>query len=865
MAIIKITPPNWLRNLPNLLPKIEIGNNNQQSNFPRQQILSSGYGYNDFITEKESILREKIDFEKLSQETFKEVKLKADLPSTSYKLQPSWFVYENMYNTLMFVSSAVNKKANTMKNLKGSFKDINGVVNNQLFHDFEEQFGLKRLIPMLSKQLDIFGTTIVMKKKGWENDKYPVFLAVPASQTQNFIVNISTLQVESFSWNRSDIFQYETIKKRDNKKDLNFFVYSDPDVSDQFFASPRLQSAFTTLDGYLRDEQNYQLFLKNASFPGVLAFVSGENQEATEVELQSYFASLRDSDSRFKAGVIKNTIDSNGNPTISFNEIKQSIENRLGLAEKQEIAGLVYDNLFIPRIIMGENRNAGIGVNEFEPAMTMYKRDCLEPQAKDIEHIINSFISPEGLKEMEKNKYFEQKQIKTLEYGVERIATAKDFHFDIGEVALEDFNSRVRRGLELFNSGSILNSDLKTKYLGYKPEEVAEEDKFRKLPNGVAIVKEGELKEGTVGAEDSTKDVQDEIKEDIGDGKEITQETTAPKNETTDPTKIKSEFEPKEFLKFKAKTQITQSQIQGIVQNESIKVWKSSKNKQKVKEFLIKAIPSKISLVPDLLNTIKAKELKKALETDLLRQYSSLDFKKLKLPQKSLEIKEKADLEEEAFKKDLANQILLQLPDLNIDLNSFTNTLLFFARLGASYSEQISFEENGVNLSQVQKDDLINQINEFLTKRTNNLLNGLANGETVDQDDITNPNYDGSLNQTSLDEITNLINSLIKENPEADENTLKGLFLAGVVGLIGERANLIMAGEISKAFNLALYLAGETLGAKKYTWLHTTAKNPDKVHLTFVGQTKTPKEFGTNPGARFGCQCSWKPVFFQKI
>jgi hypothetical protein len=779
-----------------------------------------------------------------------------------YKLAPAWYLYEKMYEIIPSVGAGVNKKANAISKLASSFYFKNGQINQELTDEINKNFHYKKLKIQASKQLDIFGTLIVGKFPTYSKDKLPIFKMIPASQTQNFIVNKYANTIEQLSWAENDVYDYQQINRLEIENgevvDHNFYVYTDPDISDQFFGVPRLQSLYTTLDMKLRDDQNYELFLKNASFPGVIALVGGDQQDIVEGELEAYFRSLRDADTRFKASTIKNGLGENG-PTVQFTTFKQSIENRLSLVEKREIDGSVFDNLFIPRTLMGMPSVGGFD-SGYEEQMVIYKENCIDPQVEQIMDVFQNYIVPETLDALAEDGYFEEKKFKFEIDGKEVIVDNENykdsFYFATDSMSIDTPAMRRTQGRLDVQAGIITKKEYKLNDLGYKEQDLNEDDDAYLLPNNISVVKAGNLIEGN--AEDQTDD---NVKEDIADKE--------PKPETNPASKDVEMNDPQDVVKsaiFEKKT-FNIEDLNELVRIEALRV-KTGKFKAKANKLFSKT-DDNFSKVPNILATTKAKELKAEIKKVLDKQYKGFEWQKLLKQPFVLEFQNylkqnPKPLASDKVVKDYKTKLLaytkLNLPKLELQPKELASSLMFFGKLGQDDMVLQAKKAGKADLDEKQKKEVGQKLFNYVLARTENLVNGKPKSKAKS---LFDPNFNGQLDDKTEEEIMAILYALSLDYGYSEED-LQNEYDNLVEQRTENRAELISQDNIIRAFMIGFLSTGDEYSVQKYQWLRTNAAKPDSKHLAQVGIVSSLEKgwpSGDLPGQRFGCQCGLKPVF----
>jgi hypothetical protein len=744
-----------------------------------------------------------------------------------------------MFGSIPAVSAAVNKKANSILQTGWEIKDRYNFPNKDLTRHIQSVFDLSGLVERASKQYDIYTTVFYLKYQ--DRDKKdpnillrPNFQLVPASELSLYYAKSTDFTIRKFYWQSVELpGMYTFIEKFDSFGDQTFHVGKSGDTDSIFFGAPRLRSLFTLLDGLLLDDQNYKTFLRNASFPGIIVLTTEDISTNTQMEIESAFRSLRDPDTRFKANTIaayQRDQEGNIGKTVDFVTLSQKIENRLTLAEKQEIAGQVYDNLFIPRKVMGLV-SSGMGANEYETAMLEYKLNAIDPQMSLIDKDINTFVLPAILRYLESTQYFERQQIKIKDVdGLTRTARAEDFHFAFKEFSVESPSLILDKGLKLFEAGAITNRKLLTDYAGLEDDNLPLDLDWRKIKSSEVVYKDGSLKDA-YGDVVSTEDI------------EGSQETTdnAEKNDNSDDSNDDM-----------SNPSSRQENIQEMVE-KAMEFAKSRKVKAKIKSFFSKAVETdkeeaeKFSKIPNVIKTPEAKQLQELIEKDLLKQYTSIDIDKiLKNPEvrKFLTPKILSDdeLQDQAkqkavninLKKIIQDIIDKTMPGLKFDLSNFSKLLAFFGKLGNEEALSEAPQEIQDLVTPENRVSFQNILKSFIAARLGNLLKGKPAKDTFGYD--YTPYYDGNLNDTSKEDLAQIISEVIGNNPELSGNELKRLIDTKIKENVKMRAETIMIDNVARAYGAGVFAVGINLEANGKKWLRTSSSRPRNAHLAQVGE-----------------------------
>ena len=792
-----------------------------------------------------------------------------------YKTTPYWSIYQNMFGQIPSVTAAINKKKNTVLSPGWKFVDPNGYTNYELTDTVNKLFRLRSIFEKQNLQYDTYGTVIythyAMTDYLTLNHEVPkpVFKLIPAGETRNYTVDLYTSEITSFSWQESDVYNFQQIDLFDKNGDRNFYIGRIEDVDDQFLGQPLLRPLYTILDGWLQDEENYQLFLKNASFPGIVAMVSGQTEQITIDELNGFFDSLRDKEQRFKASVIQNATDSEGNPMVNFTTIKQAIENRLKLDEKQEIYGLIDDCLGVTRKTMGQS-TSGMGANEYETAMTDFKLTCLDARVDQITEDYNSFINPKIMKYLDDSGYFRQKQFKIKVDNQERIATKGDYKLCFNNLEVETNSQKRESYLRGYELGIFAASEVKEKGFDFEEKDLLDDDKFRKFSKDDIIIKEGELKSGPVDPASQQIEQQMKLAESGQSPVPNQQESNQPDNGIKPVVNIKpvqdqgqdiAENQTESSEEEKSVSNINNNFVKSLdklVEIADLKIRNSGKVKKMVNTFFSKAIEDEdnYSRVPEILESTKAKQEKERLNKSFTEQYGDLDILLLL----SLIYKNNIDLSLPESRDQINNLVSSKINKIEdyIDVDNLIESMLFASRLGLTEIER----QLNTKLSEVQKKQIQKQVNNFSKERVKNLLGYRPKELPEFEDEVLNPYYDGSLDQTSINQVTDVIRYVMSTYPTLNQQAQSKLIEEELVKRAEQRAGDVTNDNLAKAFAVGTILAALELKAKKKTWLKTKARFPRETHLRMVGETVDfDKPFSNGSKwtqEEINCQCSIK-------
>lgn len=761
-------------------------------------------------------------------------KIKALSPENNYSTNlsfvPPFQIYADLFGNDSGVSSAVTFIKNTVCGIKWKIKDKFGFENTELTKDIQKIFNLRQIIAKAVQHYLVYGITIYLKKQKRVDDKlvgYPNFLLVPASEVSLFYANREKFEIDRISWNHREISIYNTIEKFDKFGDQNFNIGVDPDIDSQFFGISRLRGLVQLLDTKLRDDENYRLFLKNASFPGVIIHTPIDNFENPNLnnEIESAFRRLKEPEGRFSPSVIKSI--SGSTELVKFDIIKQSLENRLTLAEKEEIKGSIFDSFGLDRKLMGMV-SSGLGGNEYTTALEAFKFKCVNPILVLLQTDLECFIIPEIFKSLESNFYFQRHNISINDNGKLRLATKEDFYFYFDEFVTETAESRALTGERLFKAGSIDSKTLLTKYAGMSELDVPVDSDFRIIPNSVLIYKTGDLVDyqgNKISQEkiESVENTTQKVDKSIGEGNEVVNNI--------------------------------EEKVKALASH-----WNDRKTRQKVNKFFEKAVKEdqNYSQIPNLLLTNQAKKVEDLIKDIIDKQYFSLKIDKVlenNIKTKAVDL----NIPLSELESDIAQNI--QSVKENLDTEALIITLLFFAKVGSQNVINQAKKEKGLELTPEQRVDIQKKVLNFIQERVNNLMGITPVEIPVFEYSFLNPYYEGSLDQTTVKRLAEIISQIIENNPDLSKTELESLILQTIKKDIEDRTKLITENNISLIFNLGIGLTALAFGKDRFEWLRTKSTEPRPVHLALVGQKRKADDFPEPPGALPNCKCSWRPVF----
>lgn len=276
-------------------------------------------------------------------------------------------------------------------------------------------------------------------------------------------------------------------------------------------------------------------------------------------------------------------------------------------------------------------------------------------------------------------------------------------------------------------------------------------------------------------------------------------------------------------------------------------VSKTLKQSSKIRKSIRKLIQENdndFSIIEPMLESNKIKDIKEKVKAQLKKQYMSSNVFDI-------------DIDEETKVTDILDQVTFNKTSDALDSGLFTLAALYVGQVAVMVAEQ------EYNINRSEKHAIRIDIDSFVHQHINNLfgstdkvdLNTLFDFEVNEKNkEITNPYYEGSLDDTTAQELA-AIAVAISQGADFDEEVNKRL---------ENRTNLILDIALASVFGFSMYAVAEHTGAKKKMWLRTRAKNPDPTHLAQVGQVVDIDGVFADGSfwsqSRYGCQCSIKLI-----
>lgn len=758
--------------------------------------------------------------------------------NTKIKQLPNWWVFQGLYETQSFVTSAVNRTANIISGLNHEIL-INGYHNQELLDIIETIGGdLTDTYRKMSINLIVTGVAIDNKFALINEDVPFAFRIIPTYETNAYHIDPNALeanQIKRFSWYANDIINYLSIDIEDKNGDRNFYI-SRFGGNQAFLPLSPLQSVVSQLDGMNFDDHEYKKRLENFGFTPIIAMVN-ETQTVGDTgglanQVESLLRSMRDPENRYKIPVIsgEDAIDpETGTPQIVFKEFSPAeINPRLGTQERQEINRQVANILGVPPVMEGLNKGGLGNATEWQMAMITYNQQSIEPITKIIDKNLNNYRIPHILEYLEKEGWFKEKYEKGELYkevnGVRVPVKATDCKIRTSLLNTWLPEQKAKLGMEAvqyFDKGVFTSKEIKTRFLGYSDEEVNEKDDIdERLANPeTANVQETEVE---------NKDV-DSVLEDIDNLEE---------------KKIELEKSKQNYLE----------------KNKKAKAKKKSKEINKIdielKQKYVKYSKTKrFSRIPGILKMVSSKNIKKQAIKAYKKQYLDIELEPI------LENLKKDGLmksKNPVITNKVKNQVKVKNLQEFLDVDLLINEIFSIALVGMN--EAIGDAENaGFNLKDsdrlILRKEITDSIYDFVF---NQLEGGVAEPNRPTNLRINEFKYTGSVNDTSTIRITDIISKVVSENLEASETEL----IKQIKNKFKEDIDL-RSSRFSEANSVYAY----TLGKWKVQsfddvdpvmrWLMTYSTNPRVEHLSLVGNERRASEFPNFPGELPDCKCSW--------
>jgi hypothetical protein len=424
---------------------------------------------------------------------------------------PIFGIYGSLYANIPSVEAAVNKIERAVSGCGWKVIDRNGYENEELTLEVFRNMSVRDVISRAVMQLLVYGNTFYTESNG-------KIILPPASELDLFIADPESYKLTSFFWNSSE---FDSIEFKNTESKKKFLHSKLVDLDSEVFGGSKLRAALTELDFLAIDNESIQSYLREGNMNQMLIFLPRED-DGLKAEIESVLRSGKDRRIRNSPAVVPGAVTPEGNAAFKIQSIKQEPPTRLDLGERKEVDGKVYDVMGIPRQLISGSDGRVFSANEFEPAMTLFAEQAVNPLARHILDDIKAFVFPRVLKTLEQDGFFEDRKFIIREDDTERVAGAGDFTISVGTMNTETPSEKRKSYLDGFSKTLFTAKEVKKQGFGYSDLELEDDDGFRILSNSVSIVKEGELKEG---------DGRDGLDEDIAGERTEAVEAETPANE----------------------------------------------------------------------------------------------------------------------------------------------------------------------------------------------------------------------------------------------------------------------------------------------------------------------------------------------
>jgi hypothetical protein len=786
-----------------------------------------------------------------------------------HTILPDFYLWERWYHIFDPVSRAVNKITNNSLTSGWTYIDINGRKHPEIADELDNRFDYQNLVPRWFSQTLVHGTSINAKFLSGKNGFR--FEIISPSETYNYYYNMNLGKITQFSW-RNDIIDYTLVDLYDKQtKEQNFYISRRHSISSLPFGDSYLQPFFVKIDALLRDNDNYRLFLENNSFPGMLIFFDDEmveNPQETMQVLESKMQAWKDNLKRHSGSVVNIKPDD-----VKIEYIKQDLENKMKLDEKEFIEKSVFSAYQIPQIRMGMEGGAGMNSGKGHEIQQMnFDTDIFYPTAILCQKTWRSWYDKLALPQLEKEGFFEQKGIMVTDAdGTERVATAKDFSFQMNKLPVELPSSRKERGIQEVRFGIKSPADYKRSELGASDKDVTRSDEMKLIPNNVTAVLPENMIEGNARRGGITPDALTDAEGNVV-GERLRVKGDKDPNNEDEPIPAQEDLPEPEEQKIEEQKAEVDFGLDSKDFREMNLRYKSEQQKFLTKRDL------DASQVEQMLETERAKKFEQDLGGKIKEQYESVDFKEvleevkpqieaLKKPkQTDPEQNQKASPEHKALKESIRESLQDKVAGLDLNDDILIDTLVFTALLAIKDAERQATEAGQKPIPAEQKAEMEQIIKEYLTARLNALQGD--GGEYKPDDELLGFDLPQGLTQSTVEFLTEIVLYAILNSEEVGDDTLQ-IIQEEIEKRAEERSELVTGTELALIFIIALGLAGRRLGAKAKEWLLSSAARKRQAHLANVGKIipydnlfvagDGIPEWG--PGKRIRCQCGLRLVF----
>jgi hypothetical protein len=728
-----------------------------------------------------------------------------------YLATPDWAIWRDFYGSYYMVTTAVNKITNNLLSAGWAIYDKHGYEQIELTKKYNEYFDMHNFIKKAGRHFIVYGIVIPVKweKEDEEGKKvFDRFVLVPASELTSIYGEQDTFEVSEIFWQNLQVT--ENIEKIDEDGNQHFDIIIDPDLDDQFLGESILRPFYNEIDARLADDARYRLYLKQKGNFGQIVLVNKNLTEEQKNEIANSLASFRNDANAFKIGVLDGLgkIDEDDKPDqelIKFVPIKQELDNRMTIEEKEMLDRSILRSLQINPKKAGYSTSDGIGSDEYEPSQVDYNNDIFIPTQIAIFNGINKWVFQEQKEIMESLGWFNGYTIKEDDEEVQ--ATKDDFYLRPKQLQTDLPSNRQKNIFNAFNMGILTAKETKILGLGFSPLDTEDDDEFRKLRKGDYIVKKGEMITGLIS--DPKKDTPEE--------------PTTPEDTVAD--------------------SITQSAEEEKKTEKSAFYKPTLKQKKKIKQF--GESKSELSRLSDITKMKEYTDFQNSLRDSLTKQYDPSIYIN------QINQNKKAELPGENTNK-------IDIPGLEIDFNFINDYYSFLALLAESEANrQLGFDELET-LTQEQLSIYRQKIQDFITQRIDS-LNGVKIENTLLLAGTISGVLKSSLNDTSYSDITESLKKALasKDSEKILQESLKAK--------LDKRIQDISRTETNFMFHASLAEAVSGREPLTKTWLPTTSTDPRELHVKQYYETKSidePFSDGSyTAGEKPNCECGIRYKF----
>jgi Phage portal protein len=710
---------------------------------------------------------------------------------------PAFYTFWNLYQCFDEVVSAVNLVSSRVASLGVRIMDGDEEVD----FDYSQYLagGKTNFIKSFVNHYMVFGQAIPSLFK---QDKDLIFRLIPSHKV--ILWRVSGYDISHFNW-----YDNQTSKKINQG---TFKIYKEANISSQYFGKSQLECLYDELNSINLDQQSFNKFLENNSFFGAMLLTNdGIEKEEFEIVKQSV-EMLKKQENRYKATVLAGI--------KRVEQIKQNIEHKLTIQEKQYIKDAVYNVFGIPSFFAKGNTgtSGGLGQGEQTTHRQNLNEATIEPMQKVVEQFFNEFLLP-------------------------IFAPDKNYKAVANQMVIESKSEMLQRYSEDFKHGIWTAAEVKQKGYGIDKKEISPEDHFRIIPNNVIVVKEGNLQQG----DSSEGEVAGSTNKKI--------ESTTIDIPSIQSQKIKLQpinLPALSFSEYKSKVNILISKESQNAIRKQVFSFVNSLANYNMKEY---------SVASELFQTEEYKNFQAKLQT-ILKQLYRVRYPKKAVSKKPItEVKSKIDIQ--GYDEELYNEVQEQVNNnlQTINRNDLALFLYFFGQSGKQIAITQATDQNQPALA-VEKIQTINkEMQEYASERIRNLFSkseGEPKQENKPNQNLTSPELPKSVIDTTVDNIYTYLSKVTKQ----EYIETYGEFAYNEVK---NRSENIAETEATKTLQVGFTKTADQLKPKQKQWLPTVAKNPREAHKPIYYETvdyDKPFSIGyMHPNTELRCQCGERLIF----